>query len=688
MRLTERGSTAWLRPLIQTARSYVRIGWLLLALAFGLQARAASLESGTVEFALLPAGLGREAAEQAWTGGRFAPVPPAGTLPITAAGEDLWLRVVWSNPDASVRWVALELRDFFEDDTSIWVADAAGGWTEHRVGERIPFPERSLWGREPVAWFSTPGAASFVTWINARNDESQWPLFQIHDPADSYLKSRRGHDVWLGFYYGALLALGLYNLFLYTVLRRVEILYFLLYVGTFGVGFFVYQGLQFRWLPWLQSPHHNLLIAFCTCASIYALVQFSRKFLAIPDYIPGFDRWMERLGRLFAGLCGLLALYMLVVAVRRDLWTEFPAFYLAIFKALSLVTASAYAVISVVAAASLKAGCRQARFYLLGFGAIYLFLIPVLVSQAQGTAAVSDIYWVQIGSAVEMLLFAFALADKIRHMRDEKIAAEEKALAESVERTRLELAHEKILRQKQQLEELDRQKSEFLGIAAHDLKNPLNAVQGIAVLLSADESLPPAQRMAPAERKEFLSDIEDSSHQMLGIIDSLLETDALEGGRLKLSRAPHDLRGLVDRAWRGLARSAEAKHITVSLRVPDHLRVLVDADRFQRVLENLFSNAIKYSPAGGAILLQAVAGDVPGRVVIALQDSGPGFSAADMSQLFGRYRKLSARPTAGESSSGLGLYIVHRLLELQGGTIAVISPPGQSAIFRIDVPSA
>jgi len=136
-----------------------------------------------------------------------------------------------------------------------------------------------------------------------------------------------------------------------------------------------------------------------------------------------------------------------------------------------------------------------------------------------------------------------------------------------------------------------------------------------------------------------------------------------------------------------LARSAAAKSITASLRVPGDLIVMVDHDRFLRVLENLLSNAIKYSPPGGAILLQAMKGETPDRVVIALHDSGPGFSAADLPQLFGRYRKLSARPTGGESSTGLGLYIVRRLLELQGGTIALVSPPGQSAIFRIEVPA-
>ena len=97
-------------------------------------------------------------------------------------------------------------------------------------------------------------------------------------------------------------------------------------------------------------------------------------------------------------------------------------------------------------------------------------------------------------------------------------------------RNRLERAHQEIVRQKRQLEELDRQKSEFLGIAAHDLKNPLNAVQGIAEILTDDESRPPDARLPAKERREFLSDIADSSHQMLGIIESLLETNALESG--------------------------------------------------------------------------------------------------------------------------------------------------------------
>ena len=93
-------------------------------------------------------------------------------------------------------------------------------------------------------------------------------------------------------------------------------------------------------------------------------------------------------------------------------------------------------------------------------------------------------------------------------------------------------------------------------------------LQGVAVILSDDESLPPSERMPESERREFLADIADSSRQMLGIIESLLETDSLESGRLRIELSSHPLGGLVDRAWRGLARTAEAKRITASIGSP------------------------------------------------------------------------------------------------------------------------
>lgn len=663
------------------------LGWALMP---GLRAESAPvrLEQGEAHYAVLPAGASLAEARVAWAAGRFASVPASGALPMTVAGEDLWIRIVWHNPDARAHAVALEVIDFYEDRTTLYVeGDFAGEWQRHLAGERVLFPEKSLWGREPVLFFVTPARTQFEMWINNENDESQWPLYRLHAPADDYLRARRGHDQWLGFYYGGLLALACYNLFLFGVLRRREILYFLLYVLTFGLGFLLYQGLQFAWLPWLQSPFHNLTMAIFMCISIMALVQFSRNFLVVADYAPAGDRWLVRMAWFFGALAGVFLLYCAAILVDERVWTAFPRFYHGMFPVLSLLTAAAYAVLSVNAAVLLQRGCRQARFYLLGFGAIYVFLVPALVSQFRGTSAVSDMFWVQIGSALEMLFFAFALADKIRIMRDEKNAAEEKAQAESAERSRLERANAEILRQKLLLEELHQQKSEFLSIAAHDLKNPLNAVQGISLLLREDEQLPPEARMPASERRNFLADVADSSHQMLVTIETLLETESLESGRLELRREPHALVGVVEKAWRVLARSAAAKGITASLRVPGDLIVMVDHDRFLRVLENLLSNAIKYSPPGGSILLQAMKGETPGRVIIALHDSGPGFSAADLPQLFGRYRKLSARPTGGESSTGLGLYIVRRLLELQGGTIALVSPPGQSAVFRIEVPA-
>ncbi len=663
-------------------------GWFFLSFAAAAEPLDAGMVIREAHYAILPEEIGLGDVQAAWAAGRFQPVPPSGRLPVTLGGEHLWTRLVWDNPGARVRQVVLEIIDFLEDHTALYFENEAGDWEQHLAGENVPFAEKSLWGREPAFFINIPPREDWVVWINNASDESQWPLYRLHDPADNFLRLRRGHDKWTGFYYGGLLALACYNLFVYSVLRRKEILYFLIYVMTFGLGFFLYQGLQFEWIPWLQSPFHNLIMASVMCLSVVALTQFSRKFLVVADYVPWLDRWLRVFMLIMTGSTGVLLGYAVVLGVDRRLWTDWPGFYHGIFPVLTITIMVGYVVLALAGVFLLRRGCRQARFFLLGFGAIFLFLVPAMLSQVQGRPVLSDIVWVQIGSGLEMFFFAFALVDKIRIMRDEKDAAVEKAEHESAERTRLERAHAEIVRQKLLLEEMHQQKSEFLGIAAHDLKNPLNAIQAIAWLLEEDERRPGQARMPAGERVGFITDVADSAERMLAIIDTLLEAETLDSGRIELNLKGHPLGSLVEAAWRGLSSTAKAKGMVADISVPDGLLVLVDEARFRRVLENLLSNAIKYSPAGGSIRLEAAPDFVPGRVMITIGDSGPGFSEQDIPRIFGRYRKLSARPTGGESSTGLGLYIVKRLLELQGGSIRLASPPGQSAIFRIDIPAA
>src|SRR5206468_5243470 len=119
---------------------------------------------------------------------------------------------------------------------------------------------------------------------------------------------------------------------------------------------------------------------------------------------------------------------------------------------------------------------------------------------------------------------------------------------------------------------------------------------------------------------------------------------------------------------------------------PESLTVSGDPDRLREAIDNLVSNAIKYSPIGGEIAISVKRDDDD--VLIRVSDNGPGLSPEDMSRLFGRFQRLSAKPTAGESSTGLGLSIVKRIIDMHGGEVSAASAgPGQGSSFTITLPA-
>jgi len=131
---------------------------------------------------------------------------------------------------------------------------------------------------------------------------------------------------------------------------------------------------------------------------------------------------------------------------------------------------------------------------------------------------------------------------------------------------------------------------------------------------------------------------------------------------------------------------AEKKQQNIHFVAPPHQVWNCDPDRLREAVDNLVSNAIKYTPVGGRMELSMYVDD--DGIAIRVKDEGPGLSQEDMSRLFGRFQRLSARPTGGESSTGLGLSIVKRIVELHGGSIAAESPgPGRGTTFTIRLPA-
>ncbi|MBL9175606.1 MAG: hybrid sensor histidine kinase/response regulator [Verrucomicrobiales bacterium] len=239
-------------------------------------------------------------------------------------------------------------------------------------------------------------------------------------------------------------------------------------------------------------------------------------------------------------------------------------------------------------------------------------------------------------------------------------------------RTHLELRHAR-----ERLREMNDEKNEFMGIAAHDLRSPLNAVKGYTEMLIEEEA------MDRSEQTGLLGRIHDATQRMVEMVQNLLDVNAIERGEMNLQLAPADVSALLSSAVETHRPRAAAKQQRLHLgNEAGPVNVRLDPNLTVQVLENLISNAVKYSPPGRDIHVRLKRS--PGGVRCEVKDEGPGLSAEDQKKLFGKFARLSAKPTGGEHSTGLGLSIVKKMVEAMHGRVWCESELGHGATFIVE----
>ena len=229
--------------------------------------------------------------------------------------------------------------------------------------------------------------------------------------------------------------------------------------------------------------------------------------------------------------------------------------------------------------------------------------------------------------------------------------------------------------------DLNELKNRFLGIAAHDIRSPLAGAMGIVQLLLIEEL-----GKINADQREVLELVKSSGSQILNLISDLLDVSVIESGNLKLNFSETSLTTMIRDKVRLHQFAVKQKNIRITTQLSDAPNVTIDPERFGQVLDNLLSNAAKFSPENSHILVKMETDE--NNILISVVDSGPGISDEDREQLFGLYRRLTAKPTAGEKSSGLGLAISKKIMDAHQGDIIVTSPPGEGATFTIALPLA
>ncbi len=256
---------------------------------------------------------------------------------------------------------------------------------------------------------------------------------------------------------------------------------------------------------------------------------------------------------------------------------------------------------------------------------------------------------------------------------------------------KLEIQNQEIVRQREEikkqienlskanheLSELNHEKNMLMSIVAHDLKSPINRIYALARIIEMEGELNESQL-------NYLRLIKETTNSGISLITDLLDVTALEEANQKLTTSEIDIQELIKSKIELLKLTASGKDIKISVQNEVHQKIVTDADYLSRVLDNLTSNAIKFSHRATHIFIKLSLNE--SNLVLSVRDEGPGFSESDKRNLYQKFRKLTARPTAGESSNGLGLAIVKTLIDRLKGSIELRSQYGSGSEFIVKIP--
>ncbi len=300
-------------------------------------------------------------------------------------------------------------------------------------------------------------------------------------------------------------------------------------------------------------------------------------------------------------------------------------------------------------------------------------------------------------------------ANELRRNNDEILRQQnilEKQAAEiELANTELLNTNDSLNQRNDDLAELNREKNEILGIVAHDLKNPVSNIRMLSKLLRDD-----AATLTESEVVEFAGDIYTVSERMFELITTLLDVNAIEEGSIRFNFSVFEIASFTESLVHNYRSRANAKDIALHFEQnqnkdgSERYSVVAYADKnaTMQVLDNLLSNAIKYSPYNKNVWVRVLCDDysvlndsTPPQGLLAepqeyvrieVQDEGPGLTEEDKTKLFGKFTRLSAKPTAGEHSTGLGLSIVKKMVEGMNGKVWVESEVGKGATFIVMLP--
>ncbi|TFW19227.1 hybrid sensor histidine kinase/response regulator, partial [Duganella callida] len=563
-------------------------------------------------------------------------------------GGSYWLYAELRNDSRQPQWV-IDPNDTLIDMVDIQLYGEDGSIRQMLTGYRQPHAYLLHYGKDVDL---QPGQRYHVLIRFSSPYYARTPVFSVL-PRPAYQQLVARENVLIIGSVGALLALTVFNFFIYSITRDRSSLYYSLYVLCYAIAW----GLTFHLAADLFSWHdlHWHYVPFFLLPVLSTL--FYTSFLRLRDTAPR----LYRLSRIN------LVLPLLTL----------PSCFLALSYAHTIATI----VITIWMALALtsgivvwRGGYYPARFFVLGFVALMIpgllilpanvGLIPAVVSNAQ--------LFTLLGGTLDGVLLAFALADQIRLLRN--------TLEQRVKERTAELTLAK-----EHAEIVSRHRIDFLSAMSHDIRTPLAGVIGMIKFAMRDQSV-------RGRTEEYLRIGLQNSEALLAILNDILDFSKIDAGRLAIETVDFDLIALIDDAIGILQQQADAKSLLLrcdlALDLPRYVRG--DPTRLRQILINLLGNAIKFTDRGEVRLDAAAVRTADGHASVSfdVSDTGPGIPAEVLPRLFRKFEQADHSTTRRYGGTGLGLAICKELVALMGGSIAADSRVGAGSTFSFTLPLA
>ncbi|MDX1696054.1 MAG: 7TM diverse intracellular signaling domain-containing protein [Ketobacteraceae bacterium] len=557
-----------------------------------------------------------------------------------------WIRIGFeSRMDMAKTWL-FELAFPLHDYLDYYVVQDGKVLHEVKTGDRRPFHTRPFDYRNYLFELDMPAGSQRTVYLRmASHDGLHEPSPMILWDKDAFALENGIRNLGLGLFYGIVLVMAIYNLFIYFSVRDSAYLYYVGYISFFATWLFSYYGFSYQFL-WPDSPVlANQIIVALICGWAFFVIQFIRTFLDTRRLVP----WVEPICRIYIAL--------LAVVVLTRVWDHYAYGILTV-----IFTGAPACFIGIIAGViCLRKGYRPAYYFLLAWSVLLLSIV-IFCLKAAGLLPSSWLIEraVQIGCVTEVVLLSLGLADRINDLKRKAFLAQKESL-KAVE------SNLKI-------------KNDFITSITHELRTPMNAVIG---------GLQLAERNTGPDQQAHLDIVKAGANDMMRLVNDILVHTEIQAGKLSVKAQNVAINDLLEPFMVYYAEQARMKELGFSYDIDSNLPEFIrtDPDKVLTITRKLLDNAIKFTEEGYVrfTLTVETRGD-EWQLKLQVQDTGPGIPEEIQSTIYEPFTQAEGGFQRRYGGVGIGLCICHNLVTALDGSITLDSSPERGSNFYVAIP--